>query len=205
MNSQSQSQSQTYEPIVLVDQIDLELVKIKNGKFTYSNETLKDFELKIMCERVPIKFREEYSSMYIDSAILHELREKFDKMIEDYKAENKVENKVENISVNRLGKKIKINYTKCSKIKVIPTKVSGEQKYFIQNKDDYENFIKSNKNNFALETNIIIKPKMLKNSNYTWLEIYYADIFHKASTNTNTIYKKIYSIENIIQNKSITL
>ena len=46
---------------------------------------------------------------------------------------------------------------------------------------------------------------MIKKTDYTWLEIHYADIFHKSSTNTNTIYKKIYSIENTIQNKSITL
>ena len=202
------SQSQIYEHIVQIDQLDIDLVQIKNGKFIYLNENinLKEFELKFFCERVQVKFREEYNSMYIDSAILHELRDKFDNMIKDYKIENNTYN--EAIPVNRMGKKIKINFTKNSKIKVIPTKVSGEQKYFILNEDSFNNFIKSkkdNKNNKNLETNIIIKPKMLKNTNYTWFEIYYADIFHKATTNTNTIYKKIYSIENIIGNKSITL
>jgi len=205
--SHSQSHSQLYEPIVSVDQIDLDLVKIKNGKFTYSNETLKEFELKILCERIPVKLHEDLNLMYIESAILYELRHKFDKMIKDYKIENKVENSINYVStpVNRFGKKIKVNYTKNSKIKVIPTKVSGEQKYFIRSEDDFHKFIVINKNNKSLETNIIIKPKMIKKTDYTWLEIHYADIFHKSSTNTNTIYKKIYSIENTIQNKSITL
>ncbi len=194
----------TYEPIIPVDQLDMSCVKIVNDKFTYENDSLGSFDLKILCERVPLCFHKEYESVYIQSNILSEIREKLEDIVKNYRISNQIvqEDKIEQL---RKINKIRIHFTNSSKIKIIPTKTSGGQTYFIRDSDSFKTFVQSNKNNINLETNIIIKPKILKKSNYIWIEIYYGDVFHKSTPHTNKIYNKIYASPETNLNKTIIL
>ncbi len=194
----------TYEPIIPVDQLDMSCVKIVNDKFTYDNDSLGTCDLKILCERVPLYFHKEYESVYIQSNILSEIREKLEDIVKKYRISNQFVQE-DNIEQLRKINKIRIHFTNSSKIKIIPTKTSGGQTYFIRDSDSFKTFVQSNKNNINLETNIIIKPKILKKSNYIWIEIYYGDVFHKSTPHTNKIYNKIYASPETNLNKTIIL
>ena len=204
-----------FEPIIPINLLDINRVKIINSKFVYNDDTLTNFDLKLFCENFNMsiyensKSKSKSKSISIESVYLLSVREELEKLIKVYKKEfnkeefNKEEINKEVIPVVRTSKRVKVNFTKNTKVNLIPTIISGKQKILVRDINNFMLNISEYYKNSNLMTNIIIRPIILKNFDYVWFEIIFADVFHKSTPNTGCIYKRIYSNSNSNSNSNL--